>query len=94
MLLTPNGRVDVVSIAVPPVTGADPIDVVPSKKVTLPVGVPAPGKTGTTAAVKVTARPNTDGFRLEITLVVVIALFTTCTNAVEVLLALKLLSPA
>ena len=93
MLLTPNGRLDVVSVAVPPATMPDPIEVVPSKKVTLPVGVPAPGKTGTTAAVRVTACPNTDGFRLELTLVVVIALFTTCTNAEEVALAMKLPSP-
>ena len=50
-----TARADVVRLATPPVTGPDPIDAAPSKKVTLPVGAPAPGKTGTTAAVKVTA---------------------------------------
>ena len=83
-----------VRVATPLLIVPDPIETPLSRKLTVPVGMPAPGATAATAALKVTACPNTDGFRLEVTLVVVIALFTTCTNAVEVLLALKLLSPA
>src|SRR5690242_17075894 len=44
--------------------------------VTLPVGVPAPGAVTLTVAVKVTDCPITDGFALELTAVVVAALFT------------------
>jgi hypothetical protein len=36
--------------------------VAPSKKVTVPVGVPAPGATTLTVAVNTTGRPITDGF--------------------------------
>jgi hypothetical protein len=45
-------------------------------KVTVPVGVPAPGATGATIAVKVTFCPFAEGFCDEVTLVVVLALFT------------------
>src|SRR5207302_6955229 len=45
--------------------------VLPSKKSALPVGVPAPGATGLTVAVKVTAWPNTDGLGAEVSAVVV-----------------------
>ncbi len=50
----------------------------PSLKVTVPLGVPAPGDTAATAALKVTAWPNTDGFAVELTVVVLDALLTTC----------------
>ena len=45
-------------------------------KVTVPVGVPAPGETGATVAVKVTDCPKTDGSGDEVTVVVVDAWLT------------------
>ena len=55
---------------------APPSTVVPSVKVTRPVGVPAPGATGTTVAVRVTACPSTEGFGEVSSVVVVFALAT------------------
>ena len=52
---------------------AVPSDVPPSKKSTLPVGVPAPGGVTDTVAVKVTDCPYTDGLVSELTVVVVLA---------------------
>jgi hypothetical protein len=52
--------------------------VVPSMKVTVPLAVPLPGATALTAAVNVTDCPNTDGFTLEVKVVVVSALYTVC----------------
>jgi hypothetical protein len=49
---------------------------VPSRKVTVPLGVPAPGATTETVAVNVTDCPKTDGFAPEATVVVVFALLT------------------
>jgi hypothetical protein len=46
--------------------------------VTVPVGVPAPGETAATVAVKVTFWPFAEGFCDEVTLVVVFALLTVC----------------
>lgn len=48
-----------------------PSVVEPSLKVTLPVGVPAPGDVTVTVAVNVTDWPNTEGFADEATAVVV-----------------------
>ncbi|GAO05925.1 hypothetical protein TPA0598_01_02950 [Streptomyces lydicamycinicus] len=61
----------VVTLAVPP--DRVPVKVGPPlmTKVTVPVGVPAPGATGATVAVKVTGSPNTDGSGDEVTVVVV-----------------------
>ncbi len=53
-----------------------PITVAPSRKFTVPVGLPAPGATTVTVAVKVTLCPKTDGFTDEATVVVVLALLT------------------
>jgi hypothetical protein len=50
--------------------------VVPSLKVTVPVGFPLPGATALTVAVKVTDWPKTDGLAEEVTVVVVSALPT------------------
>ena len=55
MLWLPLDRVDVVVLAVPPLSVPVPMVVAPSLNVTFPVGVPAPGETGATVAVKVTA---------------------------------------
>jgi hypothetical protein len=69
-----------------------PITVAPSRKLTVPVGLPAPGAVIVTVAVKVTLCPNTDGLAEEATLVVVFALLTTWLTAALVLV-LKLPSP-
>jgi hypothetical protein len=49
---------------------------VPSRNVTVPEGLPAPGATTATVAVKVTLCPKTDGLADEARLVVVLALLT------------------
>ncbi len=53
-----------------------PITVTPSRKLTVPAGLPAPGATTATVAVNVTLCPKTDGFTDEATVVVVLALLT------------------
>ena len=77
------------SVAIPlPFSVPGPSDVLPSKKVTVPVGVPlAP----VTVAVNVTACPATDGFIDEATTVVV-AFSMTWVIALDVLVA-KFVSP-
>jgi hypothetical protein len=45
--------------------------VVPSRKLTVPVGIPEPGETALTVAVKVTSSPKTDAFGDVLTTVVV-----------------------
>ena len=68
--------------------------VAPSVKVTVPLGVPAPGATAATVAVKVTLCPNTEGLGEELTVVLLEALFTTCGVAESFPVELpKLLSP-
>ncbi len=63
-----------------------------SVNVTVPVGMPAPGATALTVAVKATVWPKTDGFtEAVIADVVVLALFTV--TDMDVLLAVKLLLP-
>src|SRR5262249_13387597 len=69
-----------------PLTSATGACAVPSMvKVTVPPGVPAPGATALTVAVKVTAWPKTDGLVEEVRAVVVLALFTTWVRAPDVL---------
>ncbi len=69
-----------------------PMTVTPSRKFTVPAGVPAPGLTGATVAVKVVDCPKTVGLTDDVRLVVVLALFTTWLTAVLVLVR-KLVSP-
>ena len=89
----PTLNAAVEKVAMPPTpTPPEPIDVPLSKKVTVPDGLPAPGATAATVTVKVTLCPNTDGFGAEVTLVVVLALFTVCVGN-DPLLVLKLPSP-
>ena len=89
----PTARAVVVNVATPDqFTGAVPSVVDPSVNVTVPVGVPAPGATTDTVAVRVTACPNTDALADETNWVVVAAGFTACVRAAEVLEA-KLGSP-
>jgi hypothetical protein len=66
--------------------------IVPLRKVTVPVGVPAPGAVTETVAVNMTACPTADGFGEEDNDVVVFALLTTWETAALVLV-LKLPSP-
>jgi hypothetical protein len=42
----------------------------PSRKLTVPVGVPDPGATAVTLTVSVTGWPNTDGFTDDVTVAV------------------------
>ena len=90
----PTDSVEVVNVAWPlPFNVPVPIGVAPSLNVTVPVGVPAPGKVADTEAVKVTDCPSLDGLLLEVTAVVVAAWLTVCDSAVDVLV-LKFVSPA
>ena len=66
----------------------------PSRNVTVPVGVPAPGAIRVSVAVKVTDWPETEGFADEVTVVAELDLFTTCGLPVsEPVLPLKFPSP-
>ena len=76
MVWFPTASALVVKVAIPalrvPVPRGDP----PSRNVTLPVGVPAPGAITLTVAVTVTDCPYTEGFCEEVTVVLVSGLFT------------------
>jgi hypothetical protein len=66
----------------------------PSRNVTVPVAVPAPGATGETVAVNVTDCPKAEGFCDEVTAVAVLVLLTTCGfPASDPVLPLKFPSP-
>src|SRR5581483_11874078 len=93
MAWLPAASVEVVNVAVPLFSVTVPRLVLPSRKVTFPVGVPAPGATALTVAVKVTAWPNADGLTEDVTVVVVLAWLTVCVSVAEVLVV-KLVSPA
>jgi hypothetical protein len=84
--------VEVVRLAVPPERFALPRVVVPSLKVTVPVGVPLPGAITLTVAFRVTDWFNADGFGVAVRAVVVEGTFTACVTAVDVL-ARKLVAP-
>jgi hypothetical protein len=92
MECVPTERIDVAKLALPELKVAVPNVAMPSRKVTLPVGVPEPGATALTVAVNVTNCRNTAGFTEETTTVEVLARFTVCVMAADVL-ALKLVSP-
>src|SRR6516165_5877878 len=83
----------VVNVAVPSrPTAAVPSTTLPSLNVTVPVGVPAPGATAATVAVKVTAWPVTAGLTDDPRVSVVAAGLTVTVAAAEVLAA-KPLTP-
>ena len=82
-------RVEVLKLVVLPESGADPSSVAPSKKFTLPAGVPADEPT---VAVSATDWPNVDGFGEAAKVVVVGAGLTTCNRTAEVDVA-KLVVP-
>ena len=76
----------VVNVAVPPVpTATVPRTALPSLKVMVPVGVPPPGATAATLAVKVTAWPVTAGLTDDPRATVVAARLTVTAAAAEVL---------
>ena len=79
ILLTPTGSWDVLKLTLPPLSALVARTVAPFKKVTLPVGVPPDDDE--TVAVKVTALPDTEGFREEISPVVVVAYIILDTKA-------------
>jgi len=81
----PTASVVVVSAAVPPESVPVPIFAAPSLNVTVPVAVPAPGATAATVAVNVTDCPELDGFVPLVSVVVVLAWFTVCETALDVL---------
>src|ERR1019366_1606602 len=64
-----TAKAEVVKVATPPLRVPVPIELAPSRKVTVPVGVPAPGATGETVAVNLTDCPKTEGFTDEATVV-------------------------
>ncbi len=82
----PTLRVEVVNVATPLVKAPVPRVVLPSTKVTVPVGTPAPGETAATVAVKVTDCPNGAGFKDEISMVVVLAALTVSVKGLLLLL--------
>lgn len=91
----PAANAEVVSVATPPVIGPVPMELPPSRNVTVPVGVPVAGKVAATVAVKVTDWPNAEGFCEEVTVVVELPLFTTWGLPVsDPVLLLKFASPA
>jgi hypothetical protein len=96
MVWLPPARVLVVMVAVPvEPRGTLPSVAPPSEKVTVPVGVPAPGEVTLTVAMKVTACPSNEVGLEEVRVVLVPAWFTTWVTTcwVLALLGLKLPSP-
>src|ERR1041384_5933467 len=86
MLCAATEREVVVKVAwALPFTAPVPSVVAPSLKVTVLVGVPAPGTTALTVAVKVTDWPNTVGLVEELSVKVVLGGLTTCVTVPEVL---------
>ena len=70
----PTPKAEVVKVATPlAFTVPVPRVAVPSMKLTVPVGTPAPGATGATVAVKVTDCPKVVAFEDELSVVVVLA---------------------
>ena len=88
----PTESDEVVNVATPPERFTTPIDALPSRKVTVPVGVPADCGLPATAAVNVTTMPKLEGLSEEVRVVVLPALDTTCDKGDEVLVK-KLASP-
>src|SRR2546426_865349 len=79
----------------PLISGAVPMGVPLSRKVTVPVGVPLKGNTALTVAVKKTVWPNTDGLGKELIVVLLLLTLlgmTTCVTMFDVLPA-KVASP-
>ena len=80
-------------VALPPVNVPVPMEMPASKKVTAPVGVPAPGAWAETVAETVTAWPKAVVLADVLAMVAVLACPTVCVSGLVVLLLLKLPSP-
>lgn len=86
MVCVPEARLLRLRVALPEVLSVCvPSEVEPSKKVTEPLGVPAPGAFAVMVAVKVTLWPKADGFSEDVTADVVESLLTTCDSGADVL---------
>lgn len=86
MVWLPTASADVVNVATPePFNVPVPMELPPSRKLTVPLGVPAPGDAAETVAVNVTDWPKTEGLTDDVTAVVVLSLFTTCDSTADVL---------
>jgi hypothetical protein len=92
MVWLPLVRVEVEKLATPFARAPIPRAAAPSRKVTVPVGVPIAGATAETVAVKVTDWPSDDGFLLEASPTDVLPFWMTWVRTLEVA-AVKLLSP-
>src|SRR5438067_8227813 len=95
MLWLPTLKLDVAHVVVPAASACrlQPVmELAPSLKLTVPVGVPTPGATAATVAVNVTLWPNTDGLADDVSVVVVLDWFTTCVSTALVLVV-KFVSP-
>jgi hypothetical protein len=90
MAWLPKASFEVVNEAVPPLRLTVAKTVLPSLKVTVPVGVTSLGETGATVAVKVTAWPETGVLVLAVSVVVVLALLMVTDAAEAELLEVKL----
>lgn len=85
MELAPIGNVEVVKEACPPLESVTVARVAaPFLKVTEPVGIPIPGAVANTVALKVTLPPKYEGFKLDVSVVVVAALLTTWLTTADV----------
>src|SRR5437868_14831205 len=94
MVCVPTLRADVENVATPEALRVPgPRTVAPSRKLTVPVGVPAPGAVAVTVAVNVTDAPTIEGLLPETSAVEVAALFTTCESAAVLVLVPKFESP-
>ena len=88
----PGVSVEIVKVAWPLTRFAEPRFVSPSRKVTVPVGVPDPGAVALTVAVAITDWPKKLGFGEAAIATVGTSRFTICVRGDE-LFRLKLLSP-
>ena len=75
----------VAKLANPALSVPVPSVVAPSRNVTVPVGVPAPGAMAVTVPVRVTGWPNTDGLGTAATSVALLALLTVWVKFADVL---------
>ena len=80
---TPGASAFNFSVALPPLIWTVSRVASPSKKVTVPAGVPAPGSTGATCAFKVALPPYAAGLRLLERVTSVCALVTTWVSGAE-----------
>ena len=81
----PLDSLEIVKLALPELSALLPRVLLPSLKVTVPVGVAVPGAPATTVAVNVTAWLRNEGFSDEIRVVVVLSVLTVSPSDGEVL---------